>query len=340
MGWEDFLLQPQTPRDTGYQGYFDNYMNQYAPRDQSYFFDMKDPEVQRYQEMSAEAPRSKGFIEDYLSRRPSLEDYNPSFGRKLGAFALGTLSGLKDPGLAYQNAQRVRMDPYQSQLTDWQAEGQGINARAKALDEAQKNELNAQKFGLVERAKAAMNAERAKRDTLSGATRTAGSIVSGQNTADRIENDKYNRLMEILLRQQSQAALEASRRNADSDRDARLQFDREKFDWLKSHPRGTDQTESAQNRDIAALASRYGVPNKFGKRTLSAKELADQAAIRRLISESPSMESAFSGDEDEIGNKFYNPADAWWGNKYMPEASKKAIANILRKYSQELLGGQ
>jgi len=262
MGWEDFLLQPQTPRDTGYQGYFDNYMNQYAPRDQSYFFDMKDPEVQRYQEMSAEAPRSKGFIEDYLSRRPSLEEYNPSFGRKLGAFALGTLSGLNNPGLAYQNAQRVRMDPYQSQLTDWQAEGQGINARAKALDDAQKNELNAQKFGLVERAKAAMNAERAKRDTLSGATRTAGSIVSGQNTADRIENDKYNRLMEILLRQQSQAALEASRRNADSDRDARLQFDREKFDWLKSHPK-----ESAHD-------SRMSDPTELLKQRAGAESLA------------------------------------------------------------------
>lgn len=236
MGWEDFLLGQQ-PRDTGYQSYFDNYMNQYAPRDQNYFFDMKDPEVQRYQEMSAEAPRSKGFIEDYLSRRPSLEDYKPSLGRKLGAFALGALSGLRDPGLAYQNAQRVRMDPYQSQLTDWQAEGQGIKERALALDKAQLNELNAQKFGLVERAKAAMQSRQDAARTLAGATRNTGSIVSGQNTADRIENDRYNRLVEILLRQQSQAALEASRRNADSDRDARLAFDREKFDWEKSHPK-------------------------------------------------------------------------------------------------------
>lgn len=339
MGWEDILLGQQ-PRDTGYQSYFDNYMNQYAPRDQNYFFDMKDPEVQRYQEMSAEAPRSKGFIEDYLSRRPSLEEYKPSLGRKLGAFALGALSGMRDPGLAYQNAQRVRMDPYQNQLLDWQAEGQGINARAKSLDEAQKNELNAQKFGLVERAKAAMNAERAKRDTLSGATRFSGSVVSGQNTADRIENDKYNRLMEILLRHQSQAALEANRRNADADRDARLAFDKEKFEWEKTHPKGTTQTEAAENRDITALASRFGVPTKYQKRILSAKELADQAAIRRLISESPNMESAFSGDEDELGNILYSPADSWWGNKYMPEPSKKAIADILRRYSQELLGGQ
>ena len=59
-----------------------------------------------------------------------------------------------------------------------------------------------------------------------------------------------------------QAALEASRRNADSDRDARLQFDREKFEWEKSHPK-----ESAHD-------SRMSDPTELLKQRAGAESLA------------------------------------------------------------------
>ena len=266
MGWEDILLnfQQNSRPDTGYQGYFDNYMNQYAPQEKDYFFNTGDPEFKRYQELSARPPASKSLIEDYINSKPDEANYKPSFGRKMLSFLGGTLAGTGNPTSAMNFAEKIRRDKYLQAEDNWKDQGLQLSARAKALDQAQSNELGAAKLGLVERAKAAMQSRQDAARTLAGAGRTAGSIVSGQNTADRIENDKYNKLMEILLRQQSQAALEASRRNADSDRDARLQFDREKFDWLKSHPK-----ESAHD-------SRMSDPTELLKQRASAESLAIQ----------------------------------------------------------------
>lgn len=252
MDWESLfsMFQPQSRPDTGYQGYFDNFVNNYPAQNKDYFFNTEDPEFQRYKELSGEEPRSKGFIDDYISRRPELSDYQPSLGRKLGAFALGALSGLRSPEVAYQNAQRVRMDPYNNALTDWKAEGQNINTRALALDKAQGNELNALKLGLVERAKAAQQARLDASRVLTGANRSASSVVSGQNSADRIQNDQANRLMNILLRQQTQNALDESRRNTDFDRDRRAQLDREKFEWAKTHPNNSHDLRAQDPSEI------------------------------------------------------------------------------------------
>ena len=334
MGWEDLvsMFQPQQ-RDTGYQGYFDNYMNSYAPQDKNYFFDMNDPEVKRYQDLSSQEPRSKGFIEDYLSRRPSLEDYKPSLGRKLGAFALGALSGLRDPNLAYTNAQRVRMDPYVSQLTDWQGEGQGIKERASALDKAQANELGAAKFGLVERAKAAQQARMDASRTLGGATRFSGSVVSGQNAQDRIENDRLTKLQEILLRTQTQEALDRSRRNADEDRDRRFQFDREKFEWEKTHPR--ENSHDSRMSDPTEL-----LKQRAGAESLAIQDIMKDPNNRVFLPIIEHMKAAREAGEDPMAaiDSYMPPEQSTTGDYYGP--LRQIFKDLIRKKAKIYMEGR
>ena len=194
--------------------------NPLANRGSDFYFDPESPEYKNYISAASKAPESEGLISNYLNSRPNESDYSPSIWRRLGGFALGTLSGLKDPALAGKNAQTFVMDPYNNALTDWKAQGQDISARAKLLDAARNREVNALKFGLQNQTKAsryqsldegtaqrlASTFARGKVGTEQGQQRideTAEKNQLGQNLAREKQDDLQNYRNQTLdMRQQ------------------------------------------------------------------------------------------------------------------------------------------
>lgn len=80
-------------------------------------------------ELYGEGPALKQY-QDYLTKAPVREQYQPSKLRRIGAAIAGGLTGLSDPRAGIAVARQTVDAPYRDAVEDWQMKGAGLRAAA------------------------------------------------------------------------------------------------------------------------------------------------------------------------------------------------------------------
>lgn len=283
------------------------------------YLDPKDPDVLKYQQLSASPTGSEELISEYVGRRPTYEDYSPGLGRKMAAFLLGTFSG--SPGNAYNLAQKHLYAPYERAYTDWKGEGTGISSRARLMDAERQRELTAAKFGLQQKASTlkAKSSDEARR--LAESRRLANEVQQEEqwkeNQRRMEENEIYRRNMaEEVFGLRKQIFDEGKRR--DAERNTQRETDRKEKDREQA-----EKTWSldAINKRLSAFASQHGIDSS----DYTAQEIANLLAQKKA-SEHPLFKEFMTKQGDEYIFSSPNPYRQQDYEKFM----KQLVAMYLR----------
>lgn len=238
------------------------------------YLNPEDPDFQKYLELSTKPTGSENLIRDYVDRRPSYEEYNPSFGRKMAAFLLGTLSGK-----GYEGAQKHLFAPLERDIEDWEREGTGITARARLLDAERQRELTAAKYGLQAKGQAARAKAADEYKTATESRRLADEVAKEEERkterafregiAGELSEARKSRL--DLSEQIHQDRLAENARRA-TEREEALKREEE----LRA---AKEQSFDAMNKRLSAFASQRGIQTKLGPgKEMTAYDIANYAA--------------------------------------------------------------
>ncbi len=266
---------PLTLFDEDSNSRFLDLYNRFQPQMQDFgtYLEPDDPDLKRYQELASSPTGSEGLIADYVSSRPTREQFDPSFGRKMVAFLVGTLGKS-----GYRGAREVIDRPYNEAEEEWTNKGKNIASRARLMDTERNRQLQALKFGLgtKERTLRAQAVDESKKEM--EARRVASEIA-------REEERKHN-----------QEALEKEREKDDNL--AREIFDNRKqmqefmkqntiLDNTRADEANKRAAEAAAyraadldriNKDLSAFASQQGIDTTDKTALAVAKELAYKKA--------------------------------------------------------------
>lgn len=213
------------------------------------FYNPKDQDVIDYRAAVNQKPKAESFLEDYISSRPSREDYKPSIWRTIGSALTGFASGYAadDPSLGAKNAMGLYYGPLEDKLADWKAKGEMASTRAKLLDSAEKRSLDNMKYNLDQKYRGAVAASRAdsNNNRFAGLVTNSAINTEGRKAKEDQDRTEFNRQQE--LRDSNARATAAERELSHRDRADRLAFDRERAEWEQTHPRENAHDARAQD---------------------------------------------------------------------------------------------
>lgn len=278
------------------------------------YLDPSDPDFQNYLDLAAKPTGSEDLIRDYVSRRPTYESYNPSFGRRMASFLLGTLGGG-----GYAGAQRHLYQPFEQELQDWEREGTGITARARLLDAERQRELAAMKYGLQARGQAG-RAEALDEFRRQGESRRMAEEVTAEE--ERASDRAFRRGVAESLERAREERFDLSQQ-IHEDRQAEIATRRtEREEALKREEAKIAEKEAELgniNKRLDAFASQRGIHTKG----LTAYDMATAAAYESALN-NPVFKNMII--RTSKGYKFANPNDP------KIEALKAHIDYLRRSY--------
>jgi len=298
---------------------FNRFRNQYQAPDASLPED--DPDVLKYRELSESPTGSESLINDYVSGRPTREQFAPDLKTKIIAFLAGTLSGEGGTG-----AEKIINRPYERAEEDWRNEGQNIASRARLIDAERQRELAGLKtvIGNKERAFRTKSANEFKAQQ--EARRIADEIATSEQRDTRFEADEEQRdwkrtLSEDMFNQRK--SMDEFRRERDA-RDYEDRLERRRLEAIEKKDR--ENAIGKVNRRLSDYASQQGIDSKG----MTAMEVAELLAFKRLA-----KHKAFGDMIIEDGN------DISWNDKAPGFKDRERIARmVIHQQVQKLLRGE
>lgn len=186
------LTLPDEDPDSQFLNLFNRFSGQYP--DIGQFLKPDDPDLLAYQRRSTEPTGSSELINQYISRMPTHEQYEPSLGDKLKATLVGMFAGGGPEG-AYRRASEYVEEPYKEALGEWKTEGSNIATRAHLMDTERQRELAAMKLGLTTKAGAARSEASSKLREMAEARRIAAQVAAerehNEREADRLKQEGF-----------------------------------------------------------------------------------------------------------------------------------------------------
>lgn len=253
---------------------FNTFGNQYP--DIGRFLQPDDPQLLEYQKLASSPTGSEELISSYLEQLPTREQYKPSFGRKMAAFALGTLSG--NPATASEVARRHVERPYEQAIEDWKLEGSNISSRARLMDAERNRQLQAFKYGLQTKAGAKKSEYTEEARKLAEARRLASEVESeersNQARLDREEQENWRRNLSEAVFEQKKAMDELYKQNMIEDNTRANEAAKRAAEAKAAKAADLDQI----NKRLSAFASQQGIDASDMTALDVAKNLAFQRA--------------------------------------------------------------
>jgi len=280
------------------------------------YVDPNSPEYKNYINLTSSPTGSSDLINQYINRKPTREQFDPSFGRRMAAFAVGMLSG---PHAGYEMAQNVLNDPYNKAVKDWKDEGADISTRARLLDAERQRQITAAKYGLQQEASnarnEALNATRTNRqaEVLAAkeeARKRQEALDNDRAEQQTINNDFRNKFLDLASEREQDAKSRIADANTAREEAAKRRLEAE-------------NSPEAINKNIAARASQAGMANTH---QYSAQDMAVYMAKKQAM-QHPAFQDMM--DPDTLALK--NPTND------MDKASFEARKPILQKYLNMLV---
>lgn len=263
-----FSLQEDDP-NSRFLDLFNRFGNQSQNQEFGQYLKPDDPDLLKYQQLSSSPTGSESLISDYINSRP--ERPNPSFGRKLAATLIGTLSG------GGRTSREFLDNPYNQAIEDWKAEGSNIASRARLIDSERSRELSGLKYGLTNKVNQGRAKAQDERFQEQEARRVAGSVAAEEETRRKDEEHKA----EVKFRQNMADEIfnahkenTAYRKQQDLERNTRLKEE----ETRKSEERAAKASDlGLQNKKLSNYASTQGVDTS----KLTALDTAKELALRK-----------------------------------------------------------
>lgn len=279
--------------DSNFLDLYNRFSNQPDLSPPSYL-DPNDPDIKKYQELASSPTGSEELLADYTGRRPSLEDYHPSFGRKMASFLFGTLSG--DP----RNASKFLYQPYTRDLEEWKSEGTNLATRARLKDAERARELSALKYGIQTKGAAARAEAVDEYRKDQEARRMAAAVQAEKEKKDKAERDaEQTKIMneardrQFHLSEQIHRDLQAQR----GESNTRLEEEKKARDKKEAE----DAAKLTNiNKQLAAFASQHGIDTS----DRSALDMARMVAFKRA-KDNPAFADLL--EEVDDGYRFVEP---------------------------------
>jgi hypothetical protein len=301
---------------------FNTFSNQYPNFGE--FIKPDDPELLEYKRLSGEPTGSEALISDYVSNMPRDEEFKPTFGRKMAAFLLGTLSG--NPAAASEVARRHIRRPYEEAFDEWKSEGSNISARARLMDAERARQLNALKFGLQTKARTGKDEAASNFRAAAEARRIASEVADEERKkadaeARKTQRDLVNELAQARFDLAKQMA-EVSKRNTIEDNT------RADAEAKRLSEAGAAKTSSFQekNKELSAYLSTRGIDMEgLGLTALDAakraayEDAANYGAFKDILKKNPKMLEGYSVDNSKA-------------NQYVLDALKAFLQQRTQKY--------
>ncbi len=317
FSYPSFSLEEEDP-NSRFLDLYNRFSSQYP--DVGQYLQPDDPDIQKYQELASSPSGSEDIINEYYNSMPTREEYKPSFGRKMLATLLGTLSGRNAGEVASSFVQR----PYYEAVNEWKMQGPGALARARGEETERTRELKALEFGLKTKAgtKKAEASEEMRKNA--EARRLASEVEAGEarETArqDRIQRQQEIDTMRQTLFQHQKDMDEWRKAEAARDNTARDEA-RKKLDAEKA---ARAETLGAINKRLSDYASQQGVDTS----DLTALDTAKELALKRA-----KAQNAFGGVLEQ------DPTTGRWNiNEDDPRA--RLLHIYLNNLTQKLLRGE
>jgi hypothetical protein len=96
----------------------------------------------KYSQLLEQPPESEGILKDFLGRRPTFENYQPTGMQKATAAIMGGVAGLNSGGPAGIAAgQAWRNKPFERQQEEWKQEGQFVDDQVRSADSNRNRQL-------------------------------------------------------------------------------------------------------------------------------------------------------------------------------------------------------
>lgn len=283
--------------------------------DFSQYLQPDDPDVLAYQRRSMEPTGSEALLRDYVSRRPTYEEYEPGLGRKMASFLLGTLSGVGNPARGYEIAQQHKYMPIRQAFSDWENEGQNLPAIARTMEAERGRELAGMRYGLQTKAAARRGEISQTFRQEQEARRLAGEVAGEEERKARVERDTKQQEFMNDLRVQNRTLQDQIHQDTESWRAfmrLNVEHDNKVQDELKA---AKAQSYATINKKLEDYASQQGfdtsdIDHRSLAKLLAFQKLSAHPAFKDIIVPKTARDGSvmgytFAGDPRRIKNAQY-----------------------------------